>query len=126
MQGVKGSLSEDRSTLILRFTGAPGFSLPLKAEEVGNLIDALASARSQMKPSIPFEPPNKKTYAGVREPAGFIETEGNGEGVLMHVRHPGMGWLHFGFSPKFARNLAYALLKRVGTTAAGDAGRRTN
>ena len=113
MNEITGSLSEDGETLTLSLSQAPGCALPMSADEVDQLIGALMSQRAKMRPPVPFTMPAGGPYRGILDPSMTVETEGMGEHILMHVRHSGAGWLHFGFSSRLARALGRHLVEKA-------------
>ena len=121
MDEVTGSLSENGETLTLSSPQAPGFALLMSADEVDQLIGALMSQRAKMKPPVPFTNPVGGPYRGILNPSMAVETEGMGEHILMHLRHPGAGWLHFGFSTSFARALGRHLVEKADAVDAARA-----
>ena len=126
MKEVQGSLSDDQSTLTLTFARAPGFSLPMKANEIEELVNALATLRRQMYPPVEDDLPTSKVYRGVADPKIICEKDELREAPLIHVRHPGIGWLHFGFSAKRAREVGAYLLAASEAVATSRSKSRTN
>jgi hypothetical protein len=121
MDEITGSLSEDGETLTISSPKAPGFALSLRADEVERLISALAGMRTRMKPPVPFTMLRGRTYKGVLDPNMVSEIDGLRENILIHLRDPGAGWLHFGFSAPQARALGRYLIEKANTVDAARA-----
>ncbi len=121
MNEITGSLSENEETLTLSLSQAPGCALPMSADEVDQLIGALMSQRAKMKPPVPLTMPVGGPYRGILDPSMVVETEGMGEHILIHLRHPGAGWLHFGFSTSLARALGRHLVEKADAVEASRA-----
>lgn len=85
-------------------------SLPaqtLTAQQLDELLQALAKARSQMIPAVPdaFVPTMDSSPITQPSPAARMFRTGGGE-VTLCLRHRGFGWLLFLFEPSEAMEFA--------------------
>ncbi len=113
MEKIAWSLSEDGRTSTISLPGAPGYSLTLSTTDVERLIGSLVGLRTRMLPPVPLTLPVNQTYRGILDPSMSGEIDGLGENILIHFRHPGAGWVHFGFSPARGRTLGKYLLEQA-------------
>ncbi len=113
MEKIAWTLSEDGKTLTISSPEASGFSLTMSTNDVERLIGSLVGMRTRMLPPVPLTLPVDQTYRGILDPSMSGEIDGLGENILIHFRHPGAGWVHFGFSPPRARILGNYLLEQA-------------
>jgi len=85
------TLSESRDNVTLRF-GAPA---TLNAGGIEGLIAAIAHVRSQMSPEISPDPVMQGQVAACIDPRYSIGVDPMRGGVMLGLRHPGLGWLYF-------------------------------
>ena len=123
-----GSLSEDGEELKLTIpaAGGMGLTLPLDTGQVDDLIALLVRLRPDMTPPVPETFPDTKTFAGVLDPCGFKGSDRWGDYILLHLRHPGVGWLHFGIPMAKARAMGRVLGEKAETALATRAKARRN
>jgi hypothetical protein len=128
MGKCSGSLSENAEKLKLTLSSPenPRIKLEMDAKQVDELIALLIRLRADMYPPVPEALPNTMIFRGVRDPAGYLETDRLGDCVLLHLRHPGIGWVHFGFPLGKARAIAEHMRERAETALAVRAKARRN
>jgi hypothetical protein len=81
--------------------------------EVDNFIDALWKWRSKMKPEQPNDIILGEKVTAIADPRWYSEGELKRGGSLLHLRHPGFGWLHFWLPKDDAARLAGFLQAQV-------------
>lgn len=111
------------ATLTLRIDGqglalhwdAPEPQATLSATEIDALISALALYRAHLQPEVaPRLASTTGPFHPVPDPAYFIGPEALTGDVLMHLRHPGLGWLSF-LLPRHEASRMAELLTRAAT-----------
>ncbi len=106
----KFTIPEDRTEVEIV---VPKTTFVLSAEAIDELTKALAQVRAGLNP------PAKADYAlgqicdPVRDPKWLTEPDVMGADSLLHIRHPGLGWLHFLFPKPEAAKLAGFLQAQV-------------
>jgi len=100
-------LSKDRKRARLTF---PNATFDLEVEGIKDLIALLGATRSAMLPEEPagFVPP--KSLHAIPEPGLTVERERLNGDVLLHLRDPRFGWLHYCLSRQLAERLGTHLL----------------
>jgi hypothetical protein len=88
-EAFKANVTDQRTRLTLQFLENP---LAMNAGELQQLIDQLAAIREQMLPIVPADPPTKITLQ--MNPRYEVKGAGPLGGVLIQLRHPGLGWVH--------------------------------
>ena len=128
MGKCSGSLSENGEELKLTLptSGGMGLTLPLNTGQVDDLIALLVRLRPDMTPPVPMTMPNTKTFKAVYDPEGSMATDGYGDSILLHLRHPGIGWLHFAFPLAQARAMGRIMREKAETALAARAKARRN
>ena len=104
-------LSEDRSTAMLIAPTDPPLAMSFTAEALEGLLRSAMEMRASMAPPHAADWPTGGTVQAIRDPRVVSEPDRNGDSVL-HLRHPGYGWLHFILPKAHAAKLA-DLLRRL-------------
>jgi hypothetical protein len=103
------SLDEKRETATLAIQEHPLAIVPMNADDLTNLIAMLAHVRSQMAPAVPAEWTSNEPVNANFDPSWNLLRETMHGGSLLHVRDPGLGWLHIFFPPERALKIAELL-----------------
>lgn len=115
-------LSDDKNTarlaIIDRF---PGRDDPLAwhdfdAAGLSNLIVHLAKMRAQMGDKVPetLDPGAVSIADPIDNPAAFVGNEGPmAKRFLITIRHPGLGWLGFGWNESNGKRVTAAMMDQV-------------
>lgn len=109
------SFAQDRRTVRITLPGEQPVVLQLDATGLDALSRGLAEIRAEMQPPVPAQWTPGQTAAGTRNPAFLCEAEALHGGSLLHLRHPGYGWLHFAFPAEIARKIGTFLLRQAKT-----------
>jgi len=88
--------------------------------QVDHAIATLMAFRASLAPNDDARPPFGQRRIGVPSPLWGCERESSGRGSLMHVRHPGLGWLTYFFPKKHAALLGSGLLQQAMQTVPGQ------
>jgi hypothetical protein len=112
---INVGLTEDRSQMILQLEEA-GFALghiKYDAPEIETLLRHIARARSEMAETVPSEIDPGARIQSIIDPDWItrIPVDAPLAGVLLAIRHPGLGWLGNLLPPHDARNLGRSLLE---------------
>lgn len=105
-QGPNWSLSDDGKTVTVIFPSTPPVALRMDAEEVDNMLEKLAEFREQMILDHPTDYPPGQVSMFVPDPPWRSESDIMEGYPLLHILHPGFGWLHFAFPRHKAAKLA--------------------
>jgi hypothetical protein len=103
----------DGTTVRVTIPAEEPVTLVLDTAGVEALMKGLAEIRADMTPAVPPEWATGQAAAGVRSPRFVCEEEALHGGSLLHLRHPGYGWLHFAFPAEVARRLGAFLLRQA-------------
>jgi len=85
-------------------------SVTLQPEQIGQLIEELATARASMSPEPPMAIAPGWRFASTKNPVMAVQKQPNGDRLLV-ARHTGHGWVPFTFSPDVVVQL-YMLLSQ--------------
>jgi hypothetical protein len=114
LSAIECALTDDTSELALRLAGSATV-LFLEAAEVDLLINLLGNHRTRMREAVaerlPAQTGPTALYESVVDPILRVEPEVVLGGVLLHVRDPRFGWLHYVLERSRAAELAGALQK---------------
>lgn len=80
------------------------------SSQIDALITLLSSFRVQCGVQVSATKPHGPTYNGVRNPRWCLQHEMLTGGSLLHLRHPGLGWLTFSLPMAERQKLANALI----------------
>lgn len=109
------SFSPDRTTVRIALPGEQPMALEVDATGLDALMRGLAEIRAEMQPGVPAQWPAGQVAAGTRSPAFLCEAEALHGGCLLHLRHPGYGWLHFALPIEVARRIGTFFLRQAKT-----------
>lgn len=89
----------------------------LESVELEELIEGLSAARSKMADPVPNEIEPSGITKAIDDPAWRTRLPKNAPkpGVLLLLRHPGLGWLSAFFPPHEAANLGQSLVQLAAT-----------
>lgn len=100
-------LSKDRKTIIVSPNSNP---LSLDAPNVDALLRNLSELRARMTTKhAPKWNPAIQKFEALYDPAWQAAPEMKGGRSVLHVRHPGFGWLHFSLPKRAAARLSKIL-----------------
>lgn len=92
---VTVSLIKDSDTIRIDYVNGDA-AKPLLADTIELLIQALGSMREHMSPPVRESDPEVGTHVlATLDPRWVLASETFVGGALLHVRHPGLGWLAF-------------------------------
>ena len=120
------TLSEDRKLVIVTFPTTPEVRLELPAEEVAKLIAGLCELRAHLEPPVPMEFPLGQAVGAISDPRWAAEPELLLGQSLLHLRHPGLGWLHFVLPQNEARTLGQLLQAQADAPLPGQSSGMAN
>jgi hypothetical protein len=110
---VNLSLSAGNAVLSVDFGDKTELTVMMPTVEVDKFIETLWKFRAEMKPERPRDfALGQKVYA-IRDPRWCTESELMRGGSLIHLRHPGLGWLSFWIPKPDAAKLGGCLLAQV-------------
>ncbi len=116
MLGKEVVVSQDRMSVTVQITENPDVFVRMKTSEVAALIGHLATLRRQMEPAVPEKFRQSLDYRGTGNPRWAVALHSADENVILHIREPGIDWLHFAFSPEYARKLGELLIASADKT----------
>jgi hypothetical protein len=88
-----------------------GQTVSLNPQDVSEMIDQLAQARTTMLPEVPMSVTAGKPFAATQDPIIASQSVGNGE-KLLALRHTGYGWVPFSCSPRMLVDLLAVLSRK--------------
>ena len=118
------AFSVDRSMLVVKLPDAPESVLHLDAKGVDELIRLLAQYRAGMSEQHPADFAAGQKVPAIRNPRWVTEPEVMTGETLFHIRHSGLGWLHFLIPKPEAAKLASLFKAQVVQPAAPPLARR--
>jgi len=89
------------------------FSHRLTVGELDVLLADLAKLRARMHPTFSVDFPHGQAVEVVKYPSLSIEPEARNLDCILHLRHPGLGWLHFVLPGTELEGFAEALLAQA-------------
>ena len=107
------SLSADNAVLSINYGGKAELTVMMPTDQVDRLIAALWKWRSQMKPEHPPDFALEQTLSPIPDPRWYTAPALGHGGSLIHLRHPGFGWLSFWLPKHEAAKLADFLRVQV-------------
>ena len=84
----------DKRTLTVTFPTKPPVAIENDTAQVEDMIAHLGEYRAAMVPEVPPEFPQGQSVDAIRNPAWMLENESRGD-VVIHIRDPRYGWLHY-------------------------------
>jgi hypothetical protein len=115
MTGPHWKLEDDYKTITVTFPTDPVAVLKLDVTEVDKMIEMLGMMRSSMQPEVPKDFPFGQKVSAVPDPHWRSEPDLLRGHSLLHLRHPGFGWLHYLMPPQEAKRLAEILQAQAET-----------
>jgi hypothetical protein len=88
-----------------------GHTIALGPNDISEMIDQLAQARTTMLPEVPMSVVPGKPFAATKDPVIASQTVGNGDKLLV-LRHSGYGWVPFSCSPQMLVDLLAVLSRK--------------
>jgi hypothetical protein len=85
----------------------------LDARDVDALIERLALIRSSMKPALPPQPSRTKQHVVEIDPCWYVDRSPLFDGVVLLLRHTGLGWTGFAIPRESLERLNRAMAERV-------------
>jgi hypothetical protein len=106
-------ISDDRTRLRMHFPGtrdsSRSFAMEYTSGEIDQILYELATVRAHMANEHPLELRELQGAQGVVNPACRLSTDDATGDVVLSLRHPGLGWLHFLLSDDVALRLGRML-----------------
>jgi hypothetical protein len=97
----------------------PAEAVSMNASDVADLIESLGRVRTGMRPEVPRDPKLGAVVSTVADPRFWVAPEGMVGGVLLSLRHPGLGWLYFQIPSAEIETLVALLQKHTVAIEAG-------
>ena len=116
MLGKELVISQDRMSVTVQLTKDPDVFVRLNTAEVAALIRHLSTLRRQMEPAVPERFRQSMDCRATGNPRWAVALHADDEHVVLHLREPGVDWLHFAFSPECARKLGELLMASADKT----------
>jgi hypothetical protein len=114
VMGLQGVLSEDlqKVTMTLLMDGGPLGHIIMEAPEVELLIHQMAAFRANMAEAVPMDIEPRARMVATDDPAWKAKIPSNAPkpGVVLALRHPGLGWLTHLLPKGEAHKLGQSLL----------------
>lgn len=107
---MKWELSDDRRDVIVTFPKEPTASL--EAGEVDQLLNGIGEIRAAMWPPYPNHYASGQMVNALVNPFWVVEGIQDSEDVLVNIRDPRFGWLHYRISREVADQLAAGISQR--------------
>lgn len=85
----------------------------LDVNDVDSLIETLGHIRSALAPLPPVEPSRTHQYAIEIDPCWYIDTNPLFDGVVLLLRHTGLGWTGFALPQSSLERLQEAIVRPV-------------
>ena len=114
-QSPHAELSEDETRVQVSLPGT-GATFELDAAGLDHLIDRLGALRAGMRNQHPSAWPRRGFVDAIYNPPWYSEPELLQGNSLLHIRHPGFGWLHFSIPKPAAAKLAEFLEDQASAT----------
>jgi hypothetical protein len=108
-------LSDDRKTVTAIFPTEPPVSLSMDARGLDGLLRNLAEVREAMAEQHPLDFALGQKVSALHNPRWVTEPDLMNWDSLVHLRHPGYGWLHFLIPKAEAAKLAGSLQAQAQT-----------
>lgn len=99
----------DQINLTLKQDGKPLGWIGLAAADMDALIERLATARAAMADAVPAALDPGSRIQSTVNPAWRTRHNLDPNGILLDLRHPGLGWMSFQFPETEAQRLALGL-----------------
>lgn len=112
-------LSEDRKTASLVAPTDPPIVMSFTAESLDGLLNSAMEVRAAMTPPHAVDFAFGETVQAIDNPRVVSEYDSKTGRSLLHLRHPGFGWLHFLLPKQGAAKLAELLRNQAERRAGG-------
>ena len=106
-------LSDDRKTATLTAPSDPPIVLSFNAASMDGLLRSAMEVRAAMTPAHPADFAVGQHVQAIENPRIVSELDTRTGRSLLHLRHPGFGWLHFLLPKEHAAKLAELLRNQV-------------
>jgi hypothetical protein len=83
----------------------------LHADDVDLLIERLGQIRSGLLPALPHEPSRTRNYVIEIDPCWYLDKNPLFDGVVLLLRHTGLGWAGFAIPQSSLERLQDAIVK---------------
>ncbi|MGA7817901.1 hypothetical protein [Caballeronia sp.] len=103
---------EERGHQAVRFNVGSSAAM-LDVKDVDALIETLGRMRSALSPSPPTEPSLTHEYPIEIDPCWYIDTNPLFDGVVLLLRHTGLGWTGFAIPQASLERLQEAIVRPV-------------
>jgi hypothetical protein len=100
----------ERDGIKLIYAEPPSQTSILTTKVVEQHINALAEIRGHLEPPVPQGLPHDQPVYVTHDPIWFLYAIPQCDEFILHLRHPGHGWLHFVLSRVNAGRLALTIL----------------
>jgi hypothetical protein len=110
MTQIIRQLRKDQKIAVVTFPTKPPSTLSLDAEGIKSIITALGELRAGMLPKEPTEFVPTTSVHAIPDPGWTAESELMEGDILLHIRDPGFGWMHYCLPRDTARQLGAHLL----------------
>jgi hypothetical protein len=100
----------EKDGIKLIYAEPPSQTSILTTKTVEQHIGALAKIRGQLEPPVPESLPRDPPFHITHDPIWLLYAIPKCDEFILHLRHPGHGWLHFVLSEANAGRLALAIL----------------
>lgn len=118
MFSIKVEFPEGPEKALVNF---PAEAVSVSATDVADLIASLGQVRAGMRPEVPRDPTLGVVVPTITDPRFWVAPESMVGGVLLSLRHPGLGWLYFQI-PQLEVEKLVALLQQHSVGAVADKG----
>ena len=118
MMGPNWQLADDRKTVTVSFPSDPPVALKLDCQGVDELLHNLAEFRADMRPQHLMDFALGQKVVAATDPCWLTEPEIMTGASLIHLRHPGFGWLSFLFPRDEAAKLGEFLQTQAAASPA--------
>jgi hypothetical protein len=106
-------VSEDRKTASLVAPTDPPIVMSFTADLLDGLLKSAMEVRAALSPPHAADFAPGQTVQAIENPRVVSELDTRTGRSLLHIRHPGYGWLHFLLPKDHAAKLAELLRKQV-------------
>ncbi|WP_175821625.1 hypothetical protein [Burkholderia sp. BCC0419] len=83
----------------------------LDPEDVDAVIQYLSLLRASMQPAVPERPPHAQQFVTEMDPCWYAERHPLEGGVVLLLRHSGLGWASFALPPRSLERLHGSLTR---------------
>jgi hypothetical protein len=109
------AVAEHRMSAELLLTAAAGLAVSFNASALEEHITDTGNVRAQIEPPVASDLVLGQVVAAVGSPVWKLEQEAHSGNVILHLRDPRFGWLHYVLGRDSSRSLAAQLLRYAET-----------